>query len=122
GRVPPPMGGGGGMLSRHHPLDVGIGVCHQGVDITLVPVLHPAAHKLGIGRQAQLVGVTRYASQTESMLRSRDTHCLSCWVPPSSTTKRFLTIGCLVVQVASRMLMPASAKVRERSSSRRVRS
>ena len=46
----------------------------------------------------------------------------SAWVSPTSTTKRFFTIGWTTVQRASRMLMPVSANVRERSSSRRVRS
>ena len=46
----------------------------------------------------RLVGPFTKASKTESMLRSRETHCLSCWVSPTSTTKRFLTIGCLVAQ------------------------
>ena len=41
---------------------------------------------------------------------------------PTSTTKRFFTIGCTTVQRASRMLIPVSAKVRDRSSSRRWRS
>ena len=36
---------------------------------------------------------------------------------PTSTTKRFLTIGCVTMQRASTMLIPASANVRERSSS-----
>ena len=49
-------------------------------------------------------------------------HCLSCSVSPTSTTNVFLTIGWLVVQLAPMMLIPASEKVRERSSSRRVRS
>ena len=52
----------------------------------------------------------------------RDAVPSAACVSPTSTTKRFLTIGCLTVQRASTMLMPASAKVRERSSSRRVRS
>ena len=33
-------------------------------------------------------------------------HCLSCSVSPTSRTKRFFTIGCLVVQRASRMFRP----------------
>ncbi len=49
-------------------------------------------------------------------------HALSDSVSPTSTTKRFFTIGWTTVQRASRMLMPVSAKVRERSSSSRWRS
>ena len=40
-------------------------------------------------------------------------HCFSCSVSPTSTTNRFLTIGWFVVQLAPRMLIPASEKVRE---------
>ena len=43
-------------------------------------------------------------------------------VSPTSTTNRFLTIGWLTEQLASRMLIPASANVRDMSSSSRWRS
>ena len=49
-------------------------------------------------------------------------HIFSACVSPTSTTKRFFTIGWTTVQRASRMLMPVSAKQRDRSSSSRVRS
>src|SRR5437764_14131259 len=55
------------------------------------------------------------------MLRSRCTHAFSAAVSPTSTTKRFLTIGWTTVQRASRMLIPLSAKVRDGSSSSRER-
>ena len=66
--------------------------------------------------------MTRYASKTDSMLRIRPMQVRSDSVSPTSTTKRFFTIGCTTVQRASRMLMPVSANVRERSSSSRWRS
>src|SRR5438874_2149098 len=61
--------------------------------------------------------MTRYASNTESTLRRRATQFFSEVVSPTSTTKRFFTIGWSTMQRASRMLMPASANVRESSSS-----
>ena len=64
-------------------------------------------------------GVTRYASKTPSMLRRRFTVALRAWVSPTSRTNRFLTIGVVTWQRASRMLIPASANVRDRSSSSR---
>src|SRR5436305_693523 len=67
-------------------------------------------------------GVARYASNTLSTLRRRWMQAFSAPVSPTSTTKRFFTIGCTTVQRASRMFTPDSANVRERSSSRRVRS
>src|SRR4029079_7136908 len=70
----------------------------------------------------QPVGVTRYASKTDSILRIRAMQARSASVSPTSTTKRFFTIGCTTVQRASRMLIPVSANVRERASSRRGRS
>src|SRR4029079_14005816 len=70
----------------------------------------------------QPVGVTRYASKTDSILRIRAMHAFSAAVSPTSTTKRFFTIGCTTVQRASRMLIPDSAKVLDKSSSSRVRS
>ena len=56
--------------------------------------------------------MTRYASNTDSTLRSRCTHCFSELVSPTSTTKRFFTIGWTTVQRASRMLIPG---LRERA-------
>ncbi len=67
-------------------------------------------------------GVTRKASNTASMFRRRLIAWSSARVSPTSTTNRFLTIGWLTVQRASRMLIPASANVRDMSSSRRWRS
>src|SRR5215211_5920766 len=119
------------MLSRDDPLDIGIdAVCGprpvtsiEGVDLIADELHVLAGHRVAAAPEAdQAVGVIRYASKTESRLRSRVMHCLSCFVSPTSTTKRFLTIGCLVVQEASRMFIPPSANVRERSSSRQVRS
>src|SRR3954447_7980323 len=74
-----------------------------------------------VGAQPPL-GVTRYASNTESIERRRLIAILSAWVSPTSMTKRFLTIGCWTLQYASTMLIPPSANVRERSSRRRWRS
>src|ERR1700730_2155065 len=72
--------------------------------------------------RAQLPGVTRKASKTESMLRRRLIVVLSVWVSAHSTTKRLRIIGGFAVHCASTMFIPASEKVRERSSNRRWRS
>jgi hypothetical protein len=48
----------------------------------------------------QPVDVTRYASNTDSMFRSRVMQVFSDWVSPTSTTKRFFTIGWTTVQRA----------------------